>query len=116
MPDRVRFVPDHKEFGEFILSEQMRDVTAEVAADIKSAARAGTPIGEGRDGHMRDKYEVVREAGTLKVAGNVRVMVKVENNDPESALVEFGSKHNKRRRMLAKAGAMFGDFKSKKGI
>lgn len=112
---RSAFGADHVSFGEFILSEEMRDVTADVAGDIMAAAKADTPLGDGGNGHMRDKYRLVREAGTMRVHLADRVKVEVHNDDPEAALVEFGSRNNDRRRMLGKAGALFGNFKSKKG-
>ncbi len=112
---RVWFKADYREFREFMLSEQMRDVTTDVAKDIKALAKARTPLGDGENGHMRDKYDVEREGGIIKVNQAFRVMVHIENSDPESALVEFGSKHNERTRMLGSAGAFFGDFKHGKG-
>lgn len=114
--ERAKFVPNYREFREFMRSEQMRDVTEEVTDDIREVARARTPVGDGRDGHMRDKWKTTREGGLIKVNQAMRVMCLVENDDPESALVEFGSKNNPRSRLLAKAGAAFGDFKSKKGL
>lgn len=111
----VRYRPDHKSFGRFIKSEQMRDVTAEVAEDI--AARAGmlAPRRKDRgvvpDGTaMADSFEVNREAGRLKVAGNVRVMVHVVNHKRSAAPMEFGNEHVKGHRMLGRAGAEFGDM------
>jgi hypothetical protein len=112
---RVQFGVNNESFGEFIMSDQVRKPTAEVAHDIMGVAAADTPVGPGTDGHMKDAYRLEVEAGSIKVHGEFRVKVKVHNDDPESALVEFGSKHNQRRRMLGKAGAAFGDFKSKKG-
>lgn len=111
--EKSRYVPDNKSFGAFILSEQVRDVTTDVSQDMAKLAAAYTPVGDGDNGHMKDKWEVQREGGVLKVSGNVRVMVLVENLDPEAALVEFGSVHNKRTRMAARAGSHFGDFKGK---
>lgn len=116
----ARFRPDHVSFGKFILSEQVRDPVEEVARDIMLVAKAGTPrSGAHRTGrkagtpHMQDLYRVIREAGVIKVDRALRVKVEVVNDDPESALVEFGSAYNVRRRMLGRAGAAFGDFKGK---
>ena len=117
---RAVFRPDHVSFGEFILSEQVRDVTAEVAADIADLAgqyaprrkKGVTPNGQA----MADRFKVNREAGTLRVAGNVRVKVEVFNEAPSAAPNEFGSKRNKRHRMLGRAGAFYGDFKPDGGI
>lgn len=118
------FRPDRKSFQEFILSEQMRDPTTEVARDIMALARTFTPRSSDADDtdgqHMQDQYNVVREGGTLVVGDSFpypRVMVIVENLNGGSAAVEFGNSRSRRpgRRMLARAGAAFGDFKGGKG-
>lgn len=119
---RVVFRPDHKSFGEFMRSEQMRDVTSEVASDIadragqlaprrknKGTGQVSNTVPEGAA--MADSFEVNREAGFLKVSGNVRVMVHVFNQKRSAAPNEFGGPRNKRHRMLGRAGAEFGDFK-----
>jgi hypothetical protein len=131
---RVVYRPDNSRengFGGFILSDQIRDVTVEVAQDIQHAARRLAPrrkAGSPPDGTaMADRFRVNRNAGTLKVAGNRRVMVHVFNEARSAAPNEFGSMidtgetdaegdpvmkvRNKRHRMLGRAGAKFGDFK-----
>lgn len=112
---RVIFKPDHKSFGEFILSEQVRDVTTDVAQDIADLAGQLAPRrkhGQAPDGtSMADRFEVKREAGTIKVGRNVRVKVEVFNSARSAAPNEFGGRRNKRHRMLGRAGATFGDFK-----
>jgi hypothetical protein len=123
----ARFRPDHKSFGKFILSDQVRDPVHEIAEAIMLTAKANTPrapehrrgrrvfrnSGVGPPPHMQDLYRVERNAGTIKVDKAFRVKVEVHNDDPESALVEFGSAYNVARHMLARAGAAFGDYKSK---
>lgn len=118
---RVVFRPDHKSFGEFILSDQVRDPVEEVSRDIAALARKFAPRRKGRgivpDGTaMADRFKVEREAGTIKVSGNVRVKVVVYNEAPSAAPNEFGSKRNQRHRMLGRAGAAFGDFKPDGGL
>lgn len=113
---RAVFRPNHKEFGQFILSDQMRDVTAEVAVDIAVLAGQFAPRRKNRgqvpDGtSMAERFRVNREAGTLKVERNLRVKVEVYNEATSAAPNEFGGKRNKRHRMLGRAGAAFGDFK-----
>lgn len=108
---RVWYKPDHRSFGAFIRSEQMRDVTAEVAGDIARTASELAPRSDGPGPHMADQFKVVREAGFMKVGGNIRVKVEVVNDDPAAPVNEFGGKHNKRHHMLARAGGMFGDWK-----
>lgn len=115
---RVTYKPNHKSFGEFIKSDQVRDFTVEVANDISTEARKLAPRRKNRgvvpDGGaaMADRFEVVREAGFMKVSRSVRVKVDVINSAPSAAPNEFGGKRNKRYRMLGRAGAMFGDFKA----
>jgi len=112
---RAVYVPNNDSFGDFILSDQMRDVTEEVAKDIAELAKELSPQssrGGIQDGkRMRDQFEVVRNAGALKVGGNLRVLVEVVNNARSAAPNEFGTRKNKRHRMLGRAGALFGDFK-----
>lgn len=113
--ERVRYVPNHRSFGAFLRSEQMRDVTEDVASDIASTAKALSPEssrgGDQEGRRMKDQFKVEREAGLMKVSGNFRVMVIVSNNARSAAPNEFGTKRNKRHRMLGRAGALFGDFK-----
>lgn len=109
------YVPNHASFGAFIKSDQVRDPTEEVAQDIAAMAKELSPQssrGGTQDGRrMRDQFKVVRAAGFMKVAGNVRVKVEIENNARSAAPNEFGTRKNRRHRMLGRAGAMFGDFK-----
>jgi hypothetical protein len=113
----VVFRPDHKSFGEFILSEGMRDVVAAVCSqEIVPLAIKFTPRGKGPGPHMQDSYSVKREGGTMKVDRALRVMVLVENDVDHAAAVEFGNRITKRYRPLGKAGAAVGDFKGGDGI
>lgn len=115
----VKYVPNHPSFGAFMRSDQMRDVTEEVANDIAQTARELSPVskrGGDQDGRrMRDQFKVVRQAGLLKVGGNLRVKVEVINNARSAAPNEFGTSKNKRHRMLGRAGARYGDFKPEGG-
>jgi hypothetical protein len=117
--EHTKYVPDHKSFGAFIKSDQMRDVTEEVAKDIAQRASDLSPRstrGGDQDGkRMADQFKVVRNAGLMKVAGNLRVKVLVVNNARSAAPLEFGTSKNKRHRMLGRAGAEFGDFKPEGG-
>lgn len=115
----VWYKPNHRSFGAFMKSDQMRDVTEEVAKDIAKLAREFSPKskrGGIQDGfRMRDQFKVERNAGLLKVAGNLRVRVIVSNDARSAAPNEFGTRKNKRHRMLGRAGAAFGDFKPEGG-
>lgn len=117
--ERTRYVPNHRSFGAFIRSEQMRKPTAEVAEDIAALAKEYSPVskrGGKQDGvRMRDQFRVVRNAGFMKVSGNIRVLVEIVNTARSAAPNEFGTGKNKRHRMLGRAGAWFGDFKPESG-
>lgn len=117
--ERVRYVPNHRSFGAFMKSDQMRDPTEEVAKDIAARAKALSPTssrgGDQEGRRMRDRFKVVRNAGLLKVAGNLRVKAEVVNDARSAAPNEFGTRKNKRHRMLGRAGAHFGDFKPEGG-
>lgn len=113
------FRPDRKSFQEFLLSEQMRDPTTEVAREIMALAKTLTPRSKDGGSHMQDDFDVEREGGVLTVGDSFpypRVMVIINNSNGGSAAVEFGNSRNHRpgRRMLARAGAAFGDFKGGK--
>lgn len=116
--ERTRYVPNHASFGAFMKSDQMRDPTREVAHDIAATAREFSPVsqrGGEQDGRrMRDQFKVV-SAGFLRVAGNFRVAEEVINDARSAAPNEFGTRKNKRHRMLGRAGAKFGDFKPEGG-
>lgn len=116
---RTRYVPNHSSFGAFIRSDQVRDPTEQVANDIAALAKEYSPEssrgGDQVGRRMRDQFKVEREAGLIKVAGNLRVRVIVSNNARSAAPNEFGTRRNKRHRMLGRAGAKFGDFKPEGG-
>lgn len=115
MPTYVRYKRDEKSFGEFILSDQIREPVAEVAKDIAKLAGKYAPRrkrGNAPDGtEMADRFRVNKDAGTIVVNTFPRVQVDVYNESRSAAPNEFGGKRNKRHRMLARAGAAFGDFK-----
>lgn len=116
---RVWYKPNHRSFGAFMRSDQMRDVTEAVAEDIAVLAGEYAPRskrGGNQDGRrMADQFTVRRNAGLMKVGGNLRVVVEVENRARSAAPNEFGTSKNKRHRMLGRAGAFFGDFKPEGG-
>lgn len=110
----VRYVPDHKSFAAFILSDQIRDATDEVAKAVAERAGQLSPRRKSaRDDDttpMADSWHVDREGGAVVVAGNPRVRVFVFNDKQSAAYMEFGTKYVNRHRMLARAAAEFGDF------
>lgn len=110
----IKYRPDHRSFGRFIKSEQMRDVTTEVAKDIARRAGELAPrrkVDKKKRGRnqepLADQFQVKREAGRMKVANNVRVKVEVYNNARSAAPMEFGNEHVEGRRPLGRAGAEF---------
>ena len=130
--ERVKYVPNHRSFGAFIKSEQVRKPTAEMAEAIAALAKQYSPqsrdtrreldnmelgsrAAEALGGHMRDQFRVIKQAGFIRVNRNTRVLVEVVNDARSAALNEFGTRRNKRHRMLGRAGAMFGDFKPEGG-
>jgi len=119
----VMFRPDHKSFGKFIMSTQMRKPVVEVAHEIAHAAAYYTPEKKGKgvvpDGTaLKDRFEVNEEAGSLEVGplNAPRVKVEVFNSARSAAPNEFGGKRNARHRMLGRAGAAFGDFRGNLGV
>ena len=115
--EHTKYVPNHRSFGAFIKSERMRDVTVEVAQDIAALAKQFSPEssrgGDQEGRRMKDQFDVVRNAGFIKVGGNVRVKVEVVNPARSAAPNEFGTSKNKPHRMLARAAMMIpgGSFK-----
>ena len=113
---RVQYRPNHKSFGAFMLSDQIRDPVAEVAQQVQHQARRNAPrrkSGVTPDGlAMADRFRVNVNAGVISIGeGGPRVKVEVYNEARSAAPNEFGSERNKRHRMLGRAGAAFGDFK-----
>lgn len=122
IPDgrRSLYVPNHSSFGQFILSDQVREPTVAVAEEIKLAAIPLAPTrtpGKRRSKHkpVAKSFEVVQRGPVVVVGGNPRISAQVVNTAPDAAVHEFGSKRVPRRRMLGRAGALFGDFKPDKG-
>ena len=109
--ERTRYVPNHRSFGAFMKSEQMRDVTTQVAEDIANTATGTQPPPTSDSEHAGATYKVKRMAGFAKVAGNIRVRVLVEGRGDGVERAEFGTNGETRYRTLAAAGGKFGDFK-----
>lgn len=107
---RVVYRPNNESFGEFMVSEQMRDVTAEAAGDVVAIVREIAPRSDGPGPHMADEYHVDREAGERRIGRNIRVRVDVFNTNPAAAANEFGTRRNRRSRPLGRAAALVGEF------
>lgn len=117
--EHARYVPNHRSFGAFMKSDQIRDPVAEVAEDIAALAKVFSPTskrgGDQEGRRMKDQFKVKKSAGFMKIDGNIRVKVEIENNARSAAPNEFGTRRNRRWRMLGRAGAWFGDFKPEGG-
>lgn len=121
----TKYVPNHRSFAAFMRSDQMRDVTEEVANDIVALAAEFTPTSDssstrhtGLHARVKSGFKVKRNAGLIKVAGNLRVRVDVVNNKDGAALLEFGARGLAPSRMLARAGMAVhptADFKPEGG-
>ena len=117
---RAKYVPNHRSFGAFMRSDQMRDVTEDVAKDIAKTAGGNVKDEPGAEEHtglhakVRAGFKTKRNAGLMKVGGNFRVKVTVTGAEG-SALLEFGARGLQRQRMLGRAGAKYGDFKPEDG-
>lgn len=117
---KVVYRPNHKSFGEFILSDQMRKPVVEVAYAIAHLAGEYAPKRKDRgrvpDGvpTLASSFKVEENAGRLKVDRAFRVKVEVYNEQKAAAPMEFGNDHVKGVRMLGRAGAAHGDFHSGK--
>ena len=100
-----RYQPDHRSFGEFMLSRQIKAPVTDIARLIALDAATNTP----RDtGDLASSYEV-NDATPVIAGGNPRAAAEVRNRDRAAAPQEFGNKHVKGKRMLGKAASRFGD-------
>lgn len=109
---RAWYKPNHRSFGAFMRSEQMRDVTTEVAKDVAVAATENAPPPSGDSDAASATYEVKREAGIIKVSGNLRVKVEVVGKGREAERAEFAHRSGEGRyRNLARTASGFGDWK-----
>jgi hypothetical protein len=107
---RAKYVPNHRSMRGFLRSEQMRDVTAEVARAIAAVATATQPEPSEDPEKQGLTYTVKREGGFVKIGGNIRVAVVIDGTGDGVERAEFGTRGEKRFRNLARAGAKFGDL------
>lgn len=111
---RRGFKPDHKTFGEFILSEQARKPAVEASNDIADHARDLAPRGEGPGPHYADAFRVVPSGSYTAQNGNRRSIALVTNDNDAAAANEFGNvgpggmgPRTRGSRVLRRAGAPF---------
>lgn len=110
MANLVRYVPDHKSFGAFMVSPQVAYPVIQITAKVAKTARYNTPLGPGPV-HMRDQYRESTKVIAIGRRRNKRIAGIVKNTSPHAAAVEFGNSHAKGQRPLGRAAAMYGEFK-----
>ena len=112
---RTGYKPNHKEFGEFMLSEQARDAAVEAAHNI--AILAGIIVtGEHSTGKTAESYKVNENTAPVTVAGNPRVGAEVYSDEPAALAQEFGNARTRNpKRPLGKAGAALGELAGEPG-
>jgi hypothetical protein len=111
----VKYVPDHKSFGAWIMSEEMRSMVEPIAIEIalQATATAPEPSEDTRpEAAMKAVYTVDREGGSKVVGGNARVVVKVTGDGEPAERAEFSyNEDGTRRYNLRRAAADFGSWK-----
>lgn len=122
--EKVRYVPDNKSFGEFMLSKQVADPVEQASHAVRLIARDLTPFdASDNDGpHMRDMFVVQRaQVPWTSKKGIPRVSYLVWNTHRAAAAIEFGfsrarkAVNRKGRRMLSRAGAQVGEMRDQAG-
>lgn len=101
----ARYKPNHKSFGEFMVSEQARQPAIEAARDIAAALKVTVHRSPGPGPHLADSYEVNATTPPRLVAGEMRVGAEVYSEDPAAAPEEFGGKRNTAKHWLANVAA-----------
>lgn len=106
------YKPNHKSFGRFILSDQARKPAIEAARRIAARAAETAPKQTGR---LAAGYKVNDKTAPVVVGGNPRVGAEVYNSEPHAAAHEFGNARTRKKRILGKAGAAFGEARGEPG-
>lgn len=111
----VKYVPDHKSFGAWIMSEEMRSMVMPIAVEIavQATATAPAPSEDTRpEAAMKAVYTAQREGGSKMVGGNMRIVVKVEGDGEPAERAEFSYDEDGSRRFnLRRAASRFGSWK-----
>jgi len=110
MANLVRYVPDHKSFGLFMVSPQIDRPVIEIASKVALEAARLTPLGPGPV-HMKHQYKVTRKTVAIGRRRNRRSVGVVSNSSSHAAAVEFGNSHARGQRPLGRAAAKYGEFK-----
>lgn len=102
--EMVKYVPDHKSFGAWIMSEEMRDLVMPIATEMAVDATVTAPLPgpetlESRPDAKKPTYSVERQGGAKEVGGNMRIVVRVEGEGPDAERAEFGFVSPDQRRL-----------------
>lgn len=105
---RTGFRPNQKEFGLHVRSEIAAKPSVIIAKKIAKEANATAPFapkkkGDKRRRHLKGSYKARRD-GNLRVAKHTRAISVVESTVREAVFDEIGTKTQKPRRTLLKAG------------
>jgi hypothetical protein len=110
MPVRWRYKPDHKSFGQYMVSAEAREAPVAVAKDIVALLSTTVKRSSRPGEHLADSYRVNDQSAPVTIDGNPRVGAEVYSNHPGAAPEEFGGRggsKNKAKRWLGKAGAVY---------
>lgn len=90
---RIRYRPNHREFGEMLLSEQTQELALSAARRMRDFARLLAATGN-RLGSVPEEYvgAFTAEPGPLaELGGNLRRTARVVNSHLLASIIEFGS-------------------------
>lgn len=105
----VRYSPNHREFGKFMRSDQVKVVAVAAAHDIADRA---AELASKDTGNYARSFQVNAAARDLAVKGNLRAIAEVYNSDPAAAGQEFGDRwDNPPQRTLGLAGGEVGEWR-----
>lgn len=114
----IRYVPNHREFGQLMLSDQIADLARTAAEDVVTVAKGISPVsGDDDDDRYIDHFRV--ESTTVTINGSPRAAADALNDSEYAARVEFGGgegrpqggSHGPPQRILGRAGAIVADYR-----
>lgn len=110
MPVKVKYKPNNKEFGLYMMSDEARQAPVAVAKQIVEDLKVTVKRSSRPGGHLADSYKVNEQSEPVIFDGNPRVGAEIYSDHPGAAPEEFGGRggaKNKARRWLGKAGAKY---------
>jgi hypothetical protein len=113
---RVKYVPNHADFGAFMLSEQARKPAVEAAYDMVNAL-SGIVHRSSRVGgvHLADTYEVNEHPEPVIINGSPRAGADIYSSHPGAAPDEFGGKNQTAKHWMADVAAAWHVPKQRRG-